>query len=89
MYKIGKKSENSENFNTFSILLRFNRAAAAAAMLAPQSLAPRVNRQVQHRLQGNLGGGNLSFDGNSVAIVVAVLVIKQAIKCRMPKVIAI
>lgn len=33
-------------------------------MLAPQLLAPRLNRIQGRRLQGNLGGGNLSFRGN-------------------------
>lgn len=42
--------------------LGLNRAAAAAAMLAPQLLAaPRIAR----RLQANLGGGNLSFRGGN------------------------
>lgn len=45
----------------FQFWLGLNRAAAAAAMLAPQLLAaPRLAR----RLQNSLGGGNLSFRGN-------------------------
>lgn len=53
--------------NKFDFRLGFNRAAAAAAMLAPQlPLLNRASRQIQRRMQGQMGNGNGNgpFRGN-------------------------